>query len=269
MYFRHSNVVWHYHSVQTTRTRDRIKDMIKLGIIGRCLTGGVIAVGNAVYESLSNAGMPGEKIVLAYNGIDVHRFVWNSDSRKEVRNLVGISESSTIFLLLGRHPEIKGLDIFLKAVEKVTSHGSSDAVFLIVGKEETKKVVSAMTGRTGLRQAVRVIDPFEDFASLLNGVDVFVSSSRTEGSPYAVLEAMAAKKVIVSSDIAIPVVRGPHGRSEGVLVYPTEDWEALCEIMEKCMAMDKFKRDVLGSANFEHVNKYYSVEKWAEKINEA
>ena len=107
------------------------------------------------------------------------------------------------------------------------------AIFVIVGKEETRKAVSSVLQETDLRKAIRVIDPVEDFSSLLSGVDVFVSCSRSEVSPYAVLEAMAARKVIISSNIPIPVDSGPNGRAEGVLVYPTEDWRSLCELMKQ------------------------------------
>jgi len=267
-YYRKSKVIWHYHSRQTDKWLARIKDLAKLGIIGRCLVSATIAVGDAISVGLLNAGMPADRVILIYNGIDATRFIPSKSNRQHVRKLFDIPEASTVFLLLGRHPVIKGLDVFVKAAEKATRIFGYDLVFLIVGKDETKKAVSLISQEMGQLKTVHVIDPFEDFSSLLSGVDVFVSSSRTEGAPYAILEAMAGRKIIISSDIPIPAIHGSYGRSNGILVYPTEDWNALCNLIGYCQRLDLKTRNDLGKTNREEVEMHFSVKKWIEKIQE-
>jgi glycosyltransferase involved in cell wall biosynthesis len=190
----------------------------------------------------------------------------DNSSRSDVRKSLDIPDGIFIFLLLGRDPVIKGLDIFIKAAEETIQNEKGKVIFVIVGMEETRKVISAIPQESVLREAIRVIDPVSNFPLLLSGVDVFVSCSRSEGSPYAVLEAMAAQKIILSSNIPIPVVNGLHGRAEGVFVHPTEDWISLSEHMKQCLEMGQMKRTALGSANYKHVQEFYSVEIWAEKI---
>ncbi|MCA9419474.1 MAG: glycosyltransferase [Nitrospira sp.] len=266
LYFRHSKVVWSYHHSLSLTTKQRIKDWVKINCLGECFVDKFVAVGDAVYAGLLNAGLPEKKIALVYNGIDVERFSLNS-SRSSIRNHLDIEDGSIVFLLLGRNPFIKGLDIFLKAAEEIIRKKETSARFIIVGKEETRKVISSYIKKAdGLRKVIKVINPVDDFSSLLNAVDVFVSCSRSEGFSYAVVEAMAAKKILLSSNIQIPVISGLHGKAEGILVYPTEDWKSLSELMEKFLNMETSKRMSLGSANYAYVKNYFSVEIWAKKM---
>ena len=268
VWYRHSKVVWHYMNPPGLTLWQRIKDGVKIRVIGRYFVDRCIACGEEVYSGLVSAGMPEKKTALVYNVIDVSRFFPDSKRREHVRKSLGAPDGFLVFLLLGWDPLRKGLDIFIQAVEETVRNKKNKAIFVIVGKEETRKAVSSVLEETDLRKAIRVIDPVEDFSSLLSGVDVFVSCSRSEGSPYAVLEAMAARKVIISSNIPIPVVSGPNGRAEGVLVYPTEDWRSLSQLMGQSQEIGQSKREALGLANWEFVKKYYSIEIWAEKIIE-
>lgn len=267
LFYRYSKVVWHYHNPPGLTSRQRIKDGVKIRGLG-CFVDKFIAVGDTVYAGLVNAGLSEHEMALIYNGIDVNRFLPDISSRRNVRTALGIPEGFTAFLLLGWDYHRKGVDIFIKAAEETIRNEKNTAIFVIVGKEETRKEISAIVQKIPLLQAIRVIDPVEDFPLLLNGVDAFVSCSRSEGSPYAVLEAMAAKKGILSSNIPIPVVSGPHGRAEGVLVYPIEDWMSLSELMKQYQKMGPIQRETLGSANWEYVKKNYSVEIWGKKIGE-
>lgn len=265
-FYRQSKVVWHYHNEPGLTKWQRIKDVIKIRGLGGYFVNKFIAVGELVYFGLINAGLPEQKVTLVYNGIDTNRFLTDEFNRQNARNSLGIPDGYTVFLLLGWEPQTKGIDVFIKAAQEILRNEKNKAIFVIVGMEETRKVVSGIFQKSSFHKAIRVIDPVADFPFLLSGVDIFVSCSRSEGSPYAVLEAMSAKKIILSSNITIPVVSGRHGRAEGVLVYPTENWISLSGYMEQCLEMDQITRAALGSVNYEHVQAFYSVEIWAEKI---
>ena len=267
LFHRHSKVLWHYHNPPGLSFRQTIKDAVKIRGFGFYVDR-FIAVGDAVFAGLRNTGLPEHKVASIYNGIDVNRFRPDIASRLKMRITLGIPEDATVFLLLGWDYHRKGVDIFVKAAQETLGNQKNMPIFFIVGNEETKNQISAIFPKSSFHNAIRVIEPVEDFPSLLNGVDVFVSSSRSEGSPYAVLEAMAAKKTILSSNIRIPVVSGPHSRAAGVFVYPTEDWMSLSELMKKYQEMDPIQREALGLANWEYVNTNYSVEIWGQKIGE-
>jgi len=117
-----------------------------------------------------------------------------------------------------------------------------------------------------LRKCLRVIDTTDNFPLLLNGIDVFVASSRTEGLSYAVVEAMAAGKLILCSDI--PGVREIIGGAEGVWLFPSKDWAKLAQLMQKAMKLSPTEREYLGLLNSQYVATRYSVDGLAKRMME-
>jgi len=262
--FTRASVVWHYHSQPSMTRYQRLKDLFKISVIFRLWGGHCIAVGDGVFRSLQHAGLSTDKVALIHNGIDTSRFTPNIASRTNVRRSLKALNNSTIFLLLGYAPLIKGVDIFIKAAAELTNTSSQTNLFVIVGRRETREFVSRMPCASKLGEALLVIDPVEDFSILLNGVDVLVSASRTEGFGYAVIEAMAAEKQVLCSDIE--PVRHTYGRSEGVWLFPTEDWKMLAQLMEKFNKLSFGDRHTLGFANKQYVMENYSIDQWCEKI---
>jgi glycosyltransferase involved in cell wall biosynthesis len=266
MLYRHSKVVWHYHSSADLTLRQRIKDAIKVKLLFGFYGDRCIAVGDGVYRSLREAGLPYEKSVLIHNAINAQRFVYNSESRKRVRASLGVDDETTVFLLLGYNPFIKGLDIFLKAASEGVCRNSTSNLFLIIGRAETRDFVSKFSEPMHLNHTLRVLDPIEDFSLLLNGVDVFVSASRSEGLPYAVLESMSAGKLILSS--RIPTVTNTYGKAEGVWLFPSEDWRTLAKLMRTVAALPSSERKSLGHANRQYVLENHSLDTWSERVGQ-
>ena len=72
---------------------------------------------------------------------------------------------------------------------------------LIVGDGPDREEVAAEIRRLGLEERVQLAGERSDVPELLAGSDVFVLSSRSEGLPVSVLEAMAAELPVVASDV--------------------------------------------------------------------
>lgn len=115
----------------------------------------------------------------------------------------------------------KGLGILLKSFYHVLQETPKNVLIylVIVGDDPERRSLEDLANRLGIRQSLRFTGFRTDVARLLSVMDIFVFPSRSEGSPIAVLEAMAAGKAIVASDI--PAIREilRHGE-EAVLVDP-------------------------------------------------
>lgn len=257
-------VVWHYHSQPASTRWQKLRDQIKLGVIFTLWGTRCIAVGDGVFHSLLRAGLSKGKVVLIHNAVNTSRFIPNSASRIKARQSLKALNHTTVFLLLGYAPHIKGVDIFVKAAAEVIARGSSAKLFVIVGRRETRECVSNMPCASNLGDALVVIEPVEDFPILLNGVDVLVSASRTEGFGFAVIEAMAMEKLALCSDIE--PVRQTYGRSDGVWLFPTEDWKMLAELMEKSVRLPLDEKQSLGRMNRQYVIENHSLDRWSEKV---
>jgi glycosyltransferase involved in cell wall biosynthesis len=264
--YKEAKIIWHLHSLAPLTFRQWVKDTLKVKLLARHFVDQCIAVGDGVYHNALDRGFPHEKLVLLHNGISTERFLPNNTRRESMRESFGLSNEHVVYLLLGRDPILKGVDLFVKAAAETVRHSSRNSFFLIIGGQETRDFVSRLPEASQLGTALRVIAPAEDFSSLLKGVDVLVSSSRSESFSYAISESMASGKLVISSDI--PGIREIYGKSEGVWLFPAEAWQTLSSLMKRVQELPSSKREVLGQANAQYVVEHYALEKWVKKLGE-
>lgn len=121
--------------------------------------------------------------------------------RAAARSRLGIGADDHVVLAIGRHEFQKGFDVLVAAFEQVRAQ-VPDARLLVAGR--TGSATAALTAqieRLGLTDSVELLGFRADAPELLCAADIFVSSSRWEGSPGAVIEAMALEAPIVCTDI--------------------------------------------------------------------
>ena len=116
---------------------------------------------------------------------------------------------------------------------------------LIVGEGPARPEVEAEIRALGLAHAVELAGERRDVPALLASGDVFVLSSRSEGAPISILEAMAAGLPVVASDVGGVgelVVDGETG-----LLVPPADPARLADALERLLG-DSALRRRLGAA---------------------
>ncbi|MEE2962200.1 MAG: glycosyltransferase [Myxococcota bacterium] len=124
------------------------------------------------------------------NSVDLPRF--NQISKEQARKLIGIEGETLLVGTVGRLVRQKGVDCFVRALG-----GLKDIKGIVVGDgpecESLKGISSA------LNLDVAFLGLRSDVDLLLKALDVFVLSSRWEGQPIVLLEAMAAGVAVVAS----------------------------------------------------------------------
>lgn len=126
----------------------------------------------------------------------------------------------------------------------------------IVGDGPERQAVEAELRRLGLEQAVELVGERRDIRTLLAAADVFVLSSRSEGMPVSILEAMAAGLPIVASDVGgVPelVVEG----ETGLLTAPADD-AALAGALARLLADPDLRRG-MGAAGRARVEALFDL----------
>jgi glycosyltransferase involved in cell wall biosynthesis len=263
-FYRDCKVVWHFHGMARMTTSQRLKDLFKVRLLARNFGDAFVPVSDGAYRNAVDRGFPRVKIALNQNGIDSARFSPDCGKRLESRLALGASGNETVFLSLGYDPVVKGTDLFVKAAAEMTRSAGRNALFLVIGRKNTRDFISQMREASDLGVTLRILDPTDDFPPLLSGVDVLVAPSRTEGLSYAVLEAMACGKVALCSDI--PGVREIYGNVEGVWLFPTEDWKTLAQLMQRARELPPAERECLVQSNSKFVASHYSLEEWAKRM---
>jgi len=139
---------------------------------------------------------------------------------------------------VGRLEHQKGFDVLLRALADVP-----DASLCVVGDGSERAALERLALDLGVANRVLWDGWSDDPRSRLGTLDVFVLSSRFEGFPLVVLEALLARAAVVATDVgsvAEAVIDGETG-----LLVPPEDPHALAAALRRALA-DAELRSRLG-----------------------
>jgi glycosyltransferase involved in cell wall biosynthesis len=180
--------------------------------------------------------------------------------RGRLRGRLAIPPDETVIGIVARLVPIKRLDVFLAAAKLVLQR--VQARFVIAGDGELREILKQQAQTAGIADVVNFLGFWPDLREVYADADVMVLCSDDEGSPVALIEAMAAGKPIVATRVGgIPDVI-VDGKS-GVLVSPG-DPQALAAAILAVIA-DSVCAVRLGSAAREHAFAKYSINASVEK----
>ncbi len=167
---------------------------------------------------------PAEKIDVIPLGLELEHFAESDRFRGELRRQLGLDEAIPLVCSVGRLVPVKNHMLLLQAFDRVLQH-RPEAHLLLVGDGELRPRLEAMSDRPPLRGHLSFLGWREDLERIYADADLVVNSSLNEGTPVAVIEAMAAARPVIATAVGgVPdLIR--HGET-GWLVPPM-DPEAL------------------------------------------
>lgn len=155
-----------------------------------------------------------DKFVVIHNGIN-----WNQTKKSEnLRKEIGAGESDVIFGMVGRLAYQKNPLLFLEAAGWV-AQTHKQAKFVLVGNGVFYGDCRKFIDKNHLEKCAFMLGFRKDVPELLSNMDVFVLSSRFEGLPLTIIEAMFAGLPIVATDVG-GVSELVHDQENGFLVQP-------------------------------------------------
>ncbi|MBK1810278.1 glycosyltransferase family 4 protein [Clostridium sp. YIM B02505] len=154
------------------------------------------------YYEENNTSADRDKIVYLDNAFNFNEFnkVVVSD-KSEFKKKLGINEEKFIFGFLGRLIAVKGADLLIKSFS-VVAKTNENAQLLIVGDGDEREQLEELTKQLNLEDRVIFAGYQKNVYDYMNIFDCFVLPSVREGLPIAVLEAMAMKKLVISTPVA-------------------------------------------------------------------
>jgi glycosyltransferase involved in cell wall biosynthesis len=169
----------------------------------------VLAVGSAVAVEAIRRGItqPGQlrTISVAIDGSPP--IVCTAATRAHARTMLGIAHDVPVVGTVGRLDYQKAPEDFVRAVGALRHRG---ALGVWVGGGPLRDNVERLVARSGLQDRVMLLGDRTDVPAILPAFDVFVMSSRYEGLPCAIVEAIAAGVPIIAtavnavSDVVVP-----------------------------------------------------------------
>jgi glycosyltransferase involved in cell wall biosynthesis len=188
------------------------------------------------------------------NGIPTDEYAPNPDTRARWRQAHGIEPRATVVTHIGRFAVQKNHALLVEAFAQVRA--DAPLYLLLVGGGELENAVREQVAGLGLQGRVRFLGVRADVADILRASDMFVLSSRWEGNPLSVMEAMSAGLPVVSTAVG----GVPELVREGVtgLLVPSEDAGALAQAMQ-ALVDDPVRRQAMGEAARRHAVAHFDI----------
>jgi glycosyltransferase involved in cell wall biosynthesis len=215
----------------------------------------IVAVSKAVKDDvLKYDGVPGSKVEIIYNGVDLSKFL--DTNGNAIRNEFGIPLGAPVLGTVGRLTLQKGQRYLLEAVSQLRGKFPR-LVLLVVGDGPLKNELKEYAKTLGIQESVIFTGSRRDVPSLLAAMDVFVLPSLWEGLSISLIESMAAGKPVITTDIA-PIREVVNTDKVGILV-PPKNSTTLADAVE-ILLRDRKLAGRLGMAARERVFSTFNIE---------
>lgn len=193
----------------------------------------LIAVSDQVRHDLlaHRVGRP-DRFHVIRAGLDLEPYLSLSRSGSALRTRLGIAAGDHVVGLAGRLVPIKGIDVFLGAIEPIVAT-RPDVHVVIAGGGPDSALVRTALERTAQESRVHLLGWVADMAEFYGTVDLMVLSSRNEGTPLSLIEASAAGIPVVATRVGgVPEV---VKEGETGLLVPAGSPEALQAAIERVL----------------------------------
>ncbi len=191
-------------------------------------------------------------------GFDLAPFAAVDDrARSDARHSLGLPVDAKVVATVGRLTAIKQHRLFLDTVKRVLQQ-HPDAVAVLAGGGELEADLRDYAASLGIADHVRMLGWRRDLPVIYAATDVFLLTSRNEGTPVALIEAMASGVPGVST--AVGGVTDVIGGAETGRTAPFGDADALADAVGALLA-DPIGRVEMGRRARARVLALYDIDR--------
>ena len=213
--------------------------------------------------------VPAARGTVIYDGIDIKQVTDNLD--QSVREEFEVPDGASIVGMIARVAPAKDFATLIRAAKTVVSK-FPEARFLIVGDYSQVQInrdhfneIQPLIAAAGLLHNFIFTDHRNDVDRLLAAMDLFVLSTKTEGLPLVILEAMAQGKAVLATAVGgVPEVI--KDGETGLLHRAGDDEQLASQIIS--LLEDQSQRKRLGEAGREAVKMNFTREQFGRRMAE-
>ena len=195
-------------------------------------TTAIVAISNKQKQELTESFniAPASKFHVVPLGFDLTRFTENKEkNRKEFRSKYQLNDNTIAIGIIGRLAPIKNHELFIEAIAFLKNNNIGSIKAFIIGDGDTKEEIKLQCRKHGVtfseneKQQADIIFTswIKQIDWALHGLDIVTLTSLNEGTPVSIIEAQAAGKFVVATNV---------GGIEDVL-HP--ECGLLCEVSNK------------------------------------
>ncbi|MFN2499000.1 MAG: glycosyltransferase [Pyrinomonadaceae bacterium] len=214
-------------------------------------------------------------------GLDLGAYADWQKRRHILREEVEVGENELLVGIVGRLTEIKNHELFLQAAAlftKQVAHGPSPRVrFVVIGDGHLRHKLEQQTEAYGLVDNVIFVGSRRDPENFYPAVDIVALTSRNEGTPLTLIEAMANARPVISTAVGGVVdLLGEEvsaATNEGFVLcergirVPPDDAQAFAAGVAHLVRDESLRREI-GERGLQFVLTHYSKERLLADIKD-
>jgi glycosyltransferase involved in cell wall biosynthesis len=189
------------------RTKSRVFLLIEK-LLARLITDRIIVISNQQRQEIHDVFGVGraDQFVVIPLGLDLGAFAEPQKRRESFRAELGIKPEEILVGIVGRLTEIKNHELFLQGVARFKSNQSSSASnsrvkFVVLGDGSLREQLEKRAQALGVAGDVIFAGSRKDPENFYAGLDVVALTSKNEGTPLTLIEAMANRIPVISTGV--------------------------------------------------------------------
>ena len=213
-----------------------------------------VGVGQCVRRALIDyEGLPADRVEVIYNGSDLAAYDPLRGERDTVRRELSLAADEIAIVQVARLNRLKDHATAIRAMQRLRS-AAPRARLLLAGEGEERPAIERLIGELGVSDCVRLLGTRRDVPRLLQGAEIFLLTSVSEGIPLTLIEAMATGLPCVATRVGgVPEV--VQDRHTGRLAAP-QDHAAIAGLLAE-LAAQPAQRQALGKAGLERARQLF------------
>ena len=204
----------YHHGYTTTTLKTRAHNLLDRWSLTR--PAAIVTPCRAFADQLTRRGIDRSRITVVHSCVAAPP----RPAVADIRSPLGLDAGDRVVLTVGRLSREKAQAVLIAAFAREPLARLRRTALIIVGDGRERAALGALAARLGLRR-VHLVGRQHDVWPYYDAADAVALPSDSEGSPLALLEAMAAGKAIVATRVGgVPEIV-EHGRT-GLLVPPRD-----------------------------------------------
>ena len=235
-------------------------------------TDAIVAISDSQRKELTDVYKiaPPEKIFTIPLGFNLEKFSVDQDTKKELfRNKYGFDKNDIVVGIIGRLVPVKNHEMFLEVAALIKANSNKNIRFVIIGDGESRPLIEKKAAALNLSYSYFVTNPKvksdvlvtsweTEIDEALAGIDIIVLTSHNEGTPVSLIEAQAAYKPVVSTNVGGIEDIVQHG--ETGFITEAGDTASFAQHILTLINTPQL-RDEMGKKGYENVIKRYSKQR--------
>jgi glycosyltransferase involved in cell wall biosynthesis len=192
------------------------------------------------------------------NGIDTDEYQPNSGMRNAFRAKMELTPETKVIGIVGRIDPQKDHQTFIEAVSLLPEHQKMEVAIICVGyrNEQETLALRKLVKSLGLEKNFIWLKRESSVVTVLNGLDILVSSSISEGFSNAIAEGLAVGLPCVVTDVGdSKLIVSEYG-----FVVPPKDSQALSDGISQMLQDSRLRSDAFSKAARNHIVRRFSID---------